>query len=315
MDSLCHTGKHWRARKWALCCMTFWRDSVMVINFIKSRPRNARLFRRLCENMGAEHTTLLLHTQKYAGCWNYDLKSTPFWSSTGLPMPPCSRTQTGLQSCAIWQIYSANWTNWMCLCRGKETSILNMYDKVGGFLKKAELWRRSSAEGDFTCFPQVDAFLSREDVDRAPVKSVIVGHLTNVIKDFHSYFPDMEDKSVQLDWVRNPFLLSEANRSYLSLIRKNSWKCHVTVASRWSLPHPHSHSVVCEAGAPDLGQKALEQLLPFASTYLCEASFSAMTDQNKSKKQTVPGEELHHSTSLPPRLTKILSEAQAQVSH
>jgi len=76
------------------------------------------------------------------------------------------------------------------------------------------------------------AFLSREDVDRAPVKSVIVGHLTNVIKDFHSYFPDMEDESVQLDWVRNPFLLSEANRSYLSLIRRNSWKCHVTVASR-----------------------------------------------------------------------------------
>ena len=58
--------------------------------------------------------------------------------------------------------------------QGKDTSILNLYDKVGGFLKKAELWRRASAQGDFTCFPQVDDFLSSEDVDRAPVKLVIV---------------------------------------------------------------------------------------------------------------------------------------------
>ena len=58
--------------------------------------------------------------------------------------------------------------------QGKGTSILNLYDKVGGFLKKAELWRRASAQGDFTCFPQVDDFLSSEDVNRAPVKLVIV---------------------------------------------------------------------------------------------------------------------------------------------
>ena len=39
-------------------------NSIKVINFIKSRPLNARLFHRLCEDMGAEHTQLLLCTQK-----------------------------------------------------------------------------------------------------------------------------------------------------------------------------------------------------------------------------------------------------------
>ncbi len=38
-------------------------DSVKVINFIKSRPFNARLFLCLCENTRAEHTQLLLHTE------------------------------------------------------------------------------------------------------------------------------------------------------------------------------------------------------------------------------------------------------------
>lgn len=61
----------------------------------------------------------------------------------------------------------------------------------------------------------MDDFLFVEDVNRAPVKSVTVAHLTNLIQDFHSYFPDIEEKSAQPDWVRNPFLLSEANRSKL----------------------------------------------------------------------------------------------------
>ena len=106
--------------------------------------------------------------------------------------------------------------------QGKDTSILKLYDKVGGFLKKAELWRRASAQGDFTCFPQVDDFLCSEDVDRASVKLLIVGHLTNLIENFHSYFPDMEEKSKQLDWVRYPFHLSETNGSKLPVTNQET---------------------------------------------------------------------------------------------
>ena len=36
-------------------------DVVKMVNFIKSRPLNARIF-RLCECMGSTHETLLLHT-------------------------------------------------------------------------------------------------------------------------------------------------------------------------------------------------------------------------------------------------------------
>ncbi|KAK1896866.1 Zinc finger BED domain containing protein 5 [Dissostichus eleginoides] len=58
---------------------------------------------------------------------------------------------------------------------GKNTNILNLYDKV-------------------------DAFLSSEDVQSAPVKSIIEEHLANLIVSFKSYFPDMEEKPAQLDW-------------------------------------------------------------------------------------------------------------------
>ncbi|XP_017794405.1 PREDICTED: zinc finger BED domain-containing protein 5-like [Habropoda laboriosa] len=38
-------------------------DCVKIVNFIKSRPLNARIFTLLCENMGSLHKTLLLHTE------------------------------------------------------------------------------------------------------------------------------------------------------------------------------------------------------------------------------------------------------------
>ena len=40
--------------------------SAKMVNFIKSRPLNSRLFEMLCKEAGAEHKTLLLHTEV---CW------------------------------------------------------------------------------------------------------------------------------------------------------------------------------------------------------------------------------------------------------
>jgi len=38
-------------------------EVVKIINFIKSRPLQNRLFKILCEGMGSVHTSLLLHTE------------------------------------------------------------------------------------------------------------------------------------------------------------------------------------------------------------------------------------------------------------
>ena len=137
--------------------------------------------------MGAEHTQLLLHTE------------VP-WLSRGRILNRLLELRSEVHTFLIEHrsphaslFQDTDWLAKMCYLadifsklnklnmslQGKDTSILNLYDKVGGFLKKSELWRRASALGDFTCFPQVDDFLSCDDVDRAPVKLVVVGHLTN----------------------------------------------------------------------------------------------------------------------------------------
>lgn len=152
----------------------------------------------------------------------------------------------------------------------------------------------------------MDAFLSNEDVEKVPVKLVIVGHLANLINGFRSYFPDMEEKSAQLDWVRNPFLLSASKQA----------SCHssgklIEVASDRGLQmkfgtYTLTQFWVCvKQEQPELGQKALEQLLPFASTYLCEASFFAMTLIKTKQRNRLCLEKslITAVASLPPRMT------------
>ncbi len=68
---------------------------------------------------------------------------------------------------------------------------------------------------------------------------------------------------------------------------------------------------------PELGKMALEHLLPFGSTYLCETSFSAKTQVKTKQRNNLCLENslITAVASLPPRMSKILREGQAHVCH
>uniref|UniRef100_A0A8C6P379 DUF4371 domain-containing protein n=1 Tax=Nothobranchius furzeri TaxID=105023 RepID=A0A8C6P379_NOTFU len=257
----------------------------MMVTFVKSRPLNARLFSRLCGNVGAEHTQLLplLLLLRWLSLSRgkilnrlLELRSEAHAFLTGHRSPHATSFQdTDWLATLLSGRYIQQTERPEYISAGQELQHLNLYDKVGGFLEKAELCRRACAH--FTCFPQLEDSLSSEDVDRAQVKRIIVEHLTKLIQDFHSYFPDMEENSAQLDRARNPFLLSEANRRKLPVTYQEKL---LEVSSERGLQMKFSMCTlspfwVCvKQEHHDMGQKALEQLLPFASTYLCEASFS-----------------------------------------
>lgn len=45
------------------CLKTVLDEAVKIVNFIKGKALNTRLFTALCEEMGSEHTKLLYHTE------------------------------------------------------------------------------------------------------------------------------------------------------------------------------------------------------------------------------------------------------------
>ncbi len=79
-----------------------------------------------------------------------------------------------------------NWISQLAYLVESQSARQGHYDfktltRVGGFLKKAELWKRLCAEGDFSCFPQFDSFVVSENMERDTVKTFLDGHLANVI--------------------------------------------------------------------------------------------------------------------------------------
>ena len=305
-------------------------DAVRVINFIKARPLNSRLFRRLCDNMGAEHTELLLHTEvrwlSRGKVLNrlFELRNEVccFLSENASPLAPLFLDNDWLAKLAYLADIFAKLNELNIKLQGRDQTILNLYDKVDGFLEKAALWKRLCAKGDFSCFDQFDAFMSSEQTQRATIKTIVVGHLVNLIANFKTYFPGLKEKSEQLDWVRNPFTVSETNCDSLPVDLREEL---VDVTSARGLKTEFETKtltqfwVIVSREHPELGKHALGNLVQFGSTYLCESTFSAMTHiKTKERNRLCQGLESSLITavaSLPPRFSKLMQEAQAQVSH
>ncbi|RXM29625.1 Zinc finger BED domain-containing protein 5 [Acipenser ruthenus] len=55
--------------------------------------------------------------------------------------------------------------------------IINFIIALCGFIKKTEFWKTKCGEGNFSCFPQLDAYLCDGEIKRAKIKTIVEGHL------------------------------------------------------------------------------------------------------------------------------------------
>ncbi|XP_057184172.1 zinc finger MYM-type protein 6-like [Triplophysa rosa] len=161
--------------------------------------------------------------------------------------------------------------------QGGHTSILEVSDKITAFMKKTVLWRRRIQDGLTDMFPQLSEFLHTNNLSVATVRKVATSHLTSLSEHFSSYFSDVNTDA--WDWVHDPFapaatangLTGKAEEQLLDLSCDRTLKARfqqVNLANFWpSLSHEY----------PELTAEAMQILLPFPTTYLCESSFSTLT--------------------------------------
>ncbi|KAJ4920278.1 hypothetical protein JOQ06_024417 [Pogonophryne albipinna] len=146
----------------------------------------------------------------------------------------------------------------------------------------------------------------------------LMAHIKKLKNEFNSYFPDIDNKSSTLDWVRNPFVTC-INSSIPARLQEDL----IDVSSDRSLKMRYSSTPLTqfwcgvEKEYPELGKHALNELLPFGSTYLCEVTLSAMTHiKTKHRNRLILENNLVTAVAtISPRLTKLMREKQAQVSH
>ena len=115
-------------------------DSVKIINSIKARPLNSRLFSLLCDVMGSEHKQLLLHSEVH-------------WLSRGKVLTRLFELRQEVLL-FVKEIHE-DYTSFLSL-QGNSLTVLNAHDKIKGFERKLGLWVICVKQRNFSPFPTLE---------------------------------------------------------------------------------------------------------------------------------------------------------------
>lgn len=196
--------------------------------------------------------------------------------------------------------------------------MFKLADKVSAFKGKLELWGRRVARGTFDMFPTLSGLLGESEPE-LPLSRLVRDHIASLSREFECYFPTTSDPRRENEWVRDPFanipiessLSAEEEEQLIEIANDGGLK---SIFQQYSLA---GFWIKTKREYPGIAAKALKTLLPFPTSYLCEAGFSAMTaTKTKLRSRLDIRNTLRVSLStIPPRWDRLVAGKQPQASH
>ncbi len=193
--------------------------AVKIVNFIKSRPLQSRLFTAFCIEMGAEHQQLLLHTEvRWLSRGKVLTRLYELRVETKLFLEQHDKEQrfhpyiTSLDWIArlayLSDIYEK--VNVLNLSlQGPDSNIIHSSSKINGFILKLALWKTAITSGKPDFFDNFQDFLQSSGYSIENIKEDICEHLSGLEMGFGKYFQN--DKRVDnFQWIANPFTCNSA---------------------------------------------------------------------------------------------------------
>jgi hypothetical protein len=182
-------------------------DAVKILNYIKSRPLNARVFKLLCEEMGSKHTMLLLHAEiRWLSRGKvlvrvFELQSEIYSSFFDHPfyLSPCLVHTSWLQKLAYLADIFTRINELNLSCQGKSVLVFTIKDRIVSFHRKLKFWKRCVEKRQYECFPTLNDFLiETESSLEETIYGRIVQHLNYLQQAFQKYFPSSTNDAA---WV------------------------------------------------------------------------------------------------------------------
>jgi hypothetical protein len=158
-----------------------------------------------------------------------------------------------------------------------DTNILVVSDTVNASVRKIGLWISKIDERNLDKFPRLNAFIedNNMEISETGIERCIRKHLINLQSGSSKYFPEkMNDK---YSWIRDPFHEVSPPNNDFSLDEEENY---IDLTSDTSLKLRFRRESLTEfwVGVGEeyrhLSKKAINILLPFAISYLCETGFS-----------------------------------------
>ncbi|XP_046686424.1 protein FAM200A-like [Homalodisca vitripennis] len=185
---------------------------IQVINFIKTRPMKARFFSKLCDDTGAQHSSLLYYSSaRWLSLGNsllrlFELRQEIhiFLSEDNNALADMFIDESFLLKLAFLTDIFERLNILNKSLQGNNTDIFQLTSKVEAFKKKLVLWEKSLKNGDCSMFSTLNQLLKENDLTlKEEMKTTLTQHLSRVQSYFEDYLPKDEIKAQQ--WVNDPF--------------------------------------------------------------------------------------------------------------
>ena len=316
------------AKHMSLDLDTVLRDAVKIINYIKNNALNSRLFTNICKEQDSNYTSLLMHAEIR-------------WLSRGYSIQRLLQLKDELvmflteQKSAFAELFLNDaWVLKLCYLsdifgklndlnmslQGKKCNIFTFNDRIEAFIKKLTIWKSRTEDGNLEMFAATDDYLTEKHLSNLLIVKVIVDHLNSLHTHFRKYFPTDIDSGKE-SWIREPFVSQLSDVTHLSLKAQEEF---ADLSSDKGLELLFSKQTLCDFWIrtrneyPTLAELALDKLLPFCTTYLCEAAISKLTtikSKTRASLETVEDALRPALSCIIPRMDHLCKKHQAHPSH
>ncbi|XP_071053350.1 zinc finger BED domain-containing protein 5-like [Onthophagus taurus] len=304
---------------------------INIVNSIKGKALQTRLFRIICEDMGALHRNLLYHTEVR-------------WLSKGKVLTRVMELRAELLvylqqakshysefisdpefllKLAFLSDLFEHLNNLNKSLQGQDENVITAKDKLHSFIKKIELWSSSINQNNFDSFSSTQSFIE-EVGSEININSYISGMkmvLDNLKKELCHYF-SVQKISINTGqrWILNPFLNAAINEANLATkLKENLLELSADgmLHLKFKSENLDTFWLKRKTEYPELTTEALKCLIPFSTSYLCELAFSSMA-QIKSKlrnRLNLENDLILKIAKTDSRWEKLIEQTQAQPSH
>ena len=159
--------------------------------------------------------------------------------------------------------------------QGKNKSQIEAAEKASTFKKKLSLWKKRVRNQNFAMLLLLDNKIGDQDTNKWLV-ALINDRISNLEKKMEDYFPTSEPSSA---WIQQPFIAEMKDNEQLNFHQQ-----HLELQSSQGAKTKFSSSSLIKFWCsmlqeyPELAKRALEALIQFPTTNLCEAAMSALVD-------------------------------------
>ena len=297
--------------------------AIKTVNFVKKSALNTRLFSKLCKDMSADHTTLLYHTDvRWLSKGNmlsrvFELRKEleEFLGTQKQELATYFSDFLFLQRLAYLADIFEKLNTLNLSMQGGKTNMINLYDSLNAFVDKLALWKMHVMKDVFVMFDRLSALTTVNS--SVVISAEVTEHLCKLDKELDYYFPERTEMNENLKIVRNPIntnfssLPMHFQEEFIDLKNDSTMKT--------AFENSDLTTFWCNASAsyPRVAKYVMSKLLPFGSTYLCEAAFSALVSLKTRSRNamSVENDLICALSSIEPRISLLAKNKQTQPSH